>query len=131
MTPQPPPPLTQWNQRSARRQSRLARAHEALGHTPFAPPHTALACDIHHHTEHRPAALRAALAGQIARPVQWQTCMETLKKQGETCVLEIGPGATLSRLWQGLHPDIPARSLDDFQHPDSAVAWVRRHINRR
>ena len=110
--------------------SAVAPLRAALEHIPFAAPHTALACDIHGYIEHRPDALRAALAGQIAQPVQWQTCMQTLREQGVSCVLEIGPGATLSRLWQGLHPDIPARSLDDFQHPDSAVAWVRRHISR-
>ena len=100
-----------------------------LARTPFAPPQTtALVCNRHGHTEHRPEALRAALAEQIAQPVQWSTCMTTMQEHGVTCVLEVGPGNTLARLWQTLHPAIPARSLDEFQHPDNAVAWVRRHL---
>jgi [acyl-carrier-protein] S-malonyltransferase len=56
--------------------------------------------------------------------------MATLREHGVSCVLEVGPGSTLSRGWHDLHPDIPARSLDDFQHPDHAVAWVRRYLAR-
>ncbi len=110
--------------------SAVAPLRAALERIPFAIPHTAMVCNFHGHTERRPDALKTALAGQIAQTVQWETCMQTLKEQGVSCVLEIGPGATLSRLWQGLHPDIPARSLDDFQHPASAVAWVKHHITR-
>lgn len=107
----------------------VAPLYAELAQRPFSPPQMALVCNRHGHTEHRPEALRTVLAEQIAQTVPWQTCMETLKEHGVTCVLEIGPGTSLSRLWQGLYPDIPARSLDEFQHPDSAVAWVRRHLS--
>ncbi|QCB46872.1 acyltransferase domain-containing protein [Hydrogenophaga sp. PAMC20947] len=107
----------------------VAALRAELEQHPFAPPAFALACNIHGHTEHRPDGLRTALAGQIAQPVQWRTCMASLQEQGITCVLEAGPGTTLSALWNAQYPDIPARSLDEFQHPSGAVAWVRRHLN--
>ena len=109
--------------------SAVAPLRAELELLPFAVPQTALICNHHGHTEHRPHDLRSALAEQIAQPVQWQTCMETMKEHGVTCVLEVGPGSTLSSLWQTLHPDIPVRSLDQFQHPGGAVAWVRRQLN--
>jgi hypothetical protein len=41
-------------------------------------------------------------------------------------VLEVGPCTTLSRLWNRLHPDVPARSLEDFQGPEGVWRWVER-----
>jgi [acyl-carrier-protein] S-malonyltransferase len=110
--------------------SAVAPLRAAIDQIPFASPSCAIACSLHGHTEHRPESLRAALAGQIAQPVQWRTCMETLHEQGVTCVLEVGPGTTLSALWNAQHPDVPARSLDQFQHPDGAVAWVKSRLGR-
>lgn len=104
----------------------VAPLRAALEAIPFASPHTALVCNRHGHTEHRPAALRAALAEQIAQTVPWETCMANLREQGVRCVLEVGPGNTLARLWQAIHPEVPVRSLDDFQRPDNAATWVRR-----
>lgn len=110
--------------------SAVDRLQAELAQHPFAVPRPALVCNIHGHTEHRPTHLRAALAGQIAQTVQWRTAMATLREQGITCVLEVGPGSTLSSLWNAQHPDVPARSLDQFQHPEGAVAWVRNHLDR-
>ena len=109
--------------------SAVDRLQTELAQHPFAVPRPALVCNIHGHTEHRPDRLRAALAGQMAQTLRWHTAMATLHEQGVTCVLEVGPGTTLSSLWNAQHPDIPARSVDQFQHPDGAVAWVRRQLN--
>ena len=65
-----------------------------------------------------------ALAAQVAQTVQWATCMEALRERGVRCVLEIGPGNALATLWNRRFPDIPARAIDDFQHPSGAARWI-------
>lgn len=72
--------------------------------------------------------LKAALASQIASTVQWDRCMDTLAERQPRCVLEVGPGSSLSRMWQARHPDIPARSVDEFQSAQGAASWVRRYL---
>jgi [acyl-carrier-protein] S-malonyltransferase len=73
--------------------------------------------------------LKQALSGQIASTVQWDRCMETLAERRVRCVLEVGPGQSLSRMWNARYPDVPARSVDDFQSGDAVVAWVSRMLD--
>ena len=76
----------------------------------------------------RPDALKRALAEQIAHTVQWRRAMATLAERRPRCVLEVGPGTTLSRLWPAENPDVPVRSVDEFRSADAVVAWVRRAL---
>lgn len=98
---------------------------ETLEGCTFARPQAVLVCNESGTALRQPVALRQALARQIARPVLWDQCMDTLAERRPDCVLEIGPGATLARLWNERHPAIPARSIDDFKHPAAVAAWVR------
>ena len=66
------------------------------------------------------------LALQIARTVRWSACMEQLQMRRVACVLEIGPGAALARLWNQRYPDVPARSADEFRSAAAIVDWVAR-----
>ena len=68
--------------------------------------------------------LRTALGAQIASTVQWQACMRTVAERGIACVLEVGPGNALARLWQVAHPEIPVRSVADFRNAAGAIDWV-------
>jgi [acyl-carrier-protein] S-malonyltransferase len=70
--------------------------------------------------------LKAALASQIASTVKWDRCMDTLAERQPRCVLEVGPGNSLSRMWQARYPDIPTRSVDEFRSPQAVVSWVNR-----
>ena len=97
----------------------------AIDQVAFAAPVTALVCNHGGVALRRPEALRAALAAQIASTVQWDRCVETMAERRVRCVLEIGPGATLSRLWNASRPGIPARSIDEFRSPEAAAAWAR------
>jgi [acyl-carrier-protein] S-malonyltransferase len=76
-----------------------------------------------------PHLLRRALAHQIDHPVEWQDCMAALAERGPRCVLEIGPGQALARMWSAQHPHIPVRSIEDFRDVEGAVAWVSRHAH--
>ena len=70
------------------------------------------------------AALKKALAGQIDHAVEWDRCMTTLAERRPRCVLEIGPGTGLARMWAARVPDVPVRSVDEFQSAQAVVAWV-------
>ena len=76
----------------------------------------------------QPDALKHALAEQIAHTVQWQRAVATLAERRPRCVLEVGPGTTLSRLWAAQHPDVPVRSVDEFRSAEAVVVWVLRQL---
>ena len=69
-------------------------------------------------------ALKQALAQQLARTVHWDRCMDTLAERRPRCVLEVGPGTSLARLWAQQHPDVPVRSVDEFHSAAAVVAWT-------
>jgi [acyl-carrier-protein] S-malonyltransferase len=77
----------------------------------------------------RSDALKHALAEQIAHTVQWRRAMATLAERRPRCVLEVGPGTTLSRLWAAEHPDVPVRSVDEFRSAEAVVGWVQRSLS--
>jgi [acyl-carrier-protein] S-malonyltransferase len=68
-----------------------------------------------------------ALSMQISRTVRWSACMDHIHMRRVGCVLEIGPGAALARMWNQRFPEVPARSVDEFRSEAAVVAWVQRH----
>lgn len=72
-------------------------------------------------------ALKEALARQIDHTVRWDECMEGIAARQPACVLEIGPGQALARMWNERYPQIPARSVDEFRSARAIADWVRRH----
>ena len=72
------------------------------------------------------SALKIALSRQIATTVRWDRCMDTIAERGPRCVLEVGPGSALSRMWATRHADVPARSVDEFRSADAVAEWVAR-----
>lgn len=72
---------------------------------------------------------RTALAAQIDHTVRWDECQEAIAAQRVQAVLEIGPGNSLARLWAQRHPDIPARSADEFRTRDAVVAWMQKRLD--
>ena len=69
----------------------------------------------------------SALAIQIAKTVRWSACMDHIHMRRVGCVLEIGPGAALARMWNQRFPDVPARSVDEFRSRSAIIDWVKRH----
>jgi [acyl-carrier-protein] S-malonyltransferase len=67
-----------------------------------------------------------ALALQIAQTVRWNTCMDQIHARRVCCVLEIGPGAALARMWNQRFPCVPARSADEFRSTSAIIDWVQR-----
>jgi [acyl-carrier-protein] S-malonyltransferase len=94
------------------------------------PARVAVACDLTGGGVRRADELEAALAQQIDHTVLWDMCMETVLERGATCVLEVGPGTTLSTMWRNRSPHIPARSIDEFKSAPAAIEWALKMIGR-
>ena len=93
---------------------------------PFARPQAALVLNASGASTRHPQTLRRALSAQIDHTVQWAACMDALAEQGVACVIEVGAGSTLAKMWNQRHPDIPARSLDEFRDVAGAARWIAR-----
>jgi [acyl-carrier-protein] S-malonyltransferase len=62
--------------------------------------------------------LVARIVGQVAGPVRWDLCMDTLAKNGVTGVIEVAPGGTLTGLIKRAQPFI---ELFAIKSPDDLV----------
>jgi len=75
-----------------------------------------------------PHLLKQALASQIDQTVHWGQCMDRLAERRPRCLLEVGPGTSLARMFAAHSPDIPVRSVDEFRSPAAAIAWIRKQL---
>jgi [acyl-carrier-protein] S-malonyltransferase len=81
-------------------------------------------------TTRHAAALRQALSRQIETTVHWSACMRSIAERRVSCVIEVGAGSALSRMWAAHHPEVPARAVEDFRDPRAVASWVARHGDR-
>jgi [acyl-carrier-protein] S-malonyltransferase len=75
-----------------------------------------------------PAAARDALMAQLAQTIDWAACLDGLRERGCTVLLELGPGAGLARMARDRAPDIPARSVSEFNSLEGVLVWVARQL---
>ena len=92
--------------------------------TRFTLPRVPLVCNFTGAMVRCESDLCSALAGQLAHPVPWTRCMELVAERRPRCVLEVGPGSSLSQLWNERYPEVPARSVDEFRSAEAVAAWV-------
>ena len=105
-----------------------AQAFSALlEKVPFAPPICPIALNALGVLSRKPSELRTTLSQQIASTVQWAACLEAVAERQISCVLEVGAGSALGRMWNERYPHIPARSVDEFQHLQGVVDWLERN----
>lgn len=95
---------------------------------PWQPATCVMATNLDGRGRRDAAALKRALAQQIARTVEWERCMDTLAERRPRCVLEVGPGTSLARLWAARHPGVLVRSVDEFHSAAAVVAWTRQTL---
>ena len=100
----------------------------ALAQVPFQAPRVVLFSNAGDRVRDAGSA-RAALAAQIAQTVRWDECMENIMARQVRCVLEVGPGQALSRMWNQRHPGVPARACDDFRSAAAVAAWLNSHAD--
>jgi [acyl-carrier-protein] S-malonyltransferase len=95
----------------------------SLSDVPFDTPRSPLFSAVSDRIRDAQGAKRA-LADQVAATVRWDECMDNLHARQVRCVLEVGPGSALARLWNERHPDVPARSCDEFRSAAGVARWV-------
>ncbi|WP_436700466.1 ACP S-malonyltransferase [Nocardioides sp. BYT-33-1] len=71
------------------------------------------------------------IVGQIARPVRWDLCLETMAGLGVTGLLELPPSGTLTgiakRYFRGREPGVETFALAGPEQLDEARAFCERH----
>ncbi len=67
------------------------------------------------------------LVAQVAAPVRWDLCMQTLRDIGVTAVLELPPAGTLTGLVRRALPDVENLALKSPEDLPAARALVDRH----
>lgn len=72
----------------------------------------------------------AALAQQIASPIRWDWCQETLVSTGCDVALELGPGNDLSKMLAAATGSPACRSVEEFASTDSLREWLQRQASR-
>ena len=68
------------------------------------------------------------IVNQIANPVRWDLCMETLKSLGVTGVIELPPAGTLVGLLKRAAGDIETFALKSVDELDAAREFAGRHL---
>ncbi len=110
----------------------MAEAAEAfaqhLATLTLKPPRIALISNLTGMPSRQLQTLTSALSGQIAATVRWDECLDSLAERGVRCVLEVGPGAALAAMWRDRHPEVPARSTDEFRSAAGVVDWVMQQL---
>ncbi len=100
----------------------------ALAQVPFHAPRALLFSNAGDRIRDAGSA-RLALAAQIAQTVRWDECMENIMARQVRCVLEVGPGQALARMWSQRYPGVPARACDDFRSAAAIAAWLNSHAD--
>jgi [acyl-carrier-protein] S-malonyltransferase len=67
------------------------------------------------------------IVGQIAGPVRWDLCMETMSKSGVTGVIELPPSGTLAGLIKRAQPTIETFALKTPEDVPAAREFAKKH----
>jgi [acyl-carrier-protein] S-malonyltransferase len=70
------------------------------------------------------------LVKQIANPVRWDLCMETMRELGVTGLLEVPPAGTLAGLARRALPGVAVFALKTPDQLDAARAFVAEHAEQ-
>ncbi len=74
------------------------------------------------------AEVLTRIVDQIANPVRWDLCMETLKSLGVTGVIELPPAGTLVGLLKRAAPEIESFALKSADDVEAAQEFAGRHL---
>jgi len=72
----------------------------------------------------------AALAGQLARPIEWARCLAAAAEMGCTVFLELGPGSALARMAAKALPHAASRSVAEFRTLAGVARWAVSALRR-
>lgn len=67
------------------------------------------------------------LPRQLAEPLHWDWCMETLGSLAVDMAIELGPGNDLAKQVENDIPGAMARAVEEFATPRALGEWLERH----
>ena len=93
----------------------------------FFPPDIPVVHNLNAGFENDPERIRSLMLAQIYNPVQWVSCIETLKALGVYTYFECGPGRVLSGLARKIEPAFELFSSHDVTRFQSALdaSWEK------
>jgi len=74
------------------------------------------------------ATALTTLAKQLSATINWQACLETALEMGCRVFLELGPGSGLARMVRDTHPEVAARSVEEFRCLEGVANWVMKQV---
>lgn len=95
------------------------RLRPEISRVRFEPPSFPVVSTVSGQPEDDPDRLKDLLTEQITAQVRWTDYVETLKSQGVTRWVEVGPGEVLTRLIRRVEVGLDARTFDDAFEPTS------------
>lgn len=78
----------------------------------FSAPQVPVVHNVHAQTETDPETIKALMLEQIYSPVKWVDCVNQLKNNGATTLIECGPGKVLSGLTKRIDREITSLATD-------------------
>lgn len=98
------------------------RFGQRLASATIRPPEIPVLHNFHVRPESEPAALRAALEGQLASPVPWVATVEEMVRRGVSVIVECGPGRVLTGLNRRISKDVQCVSAHDRASLEAALS---------
>ena len=89
-------------------------------------PQIPLLCGSRATVLHEREAALAALAEQVCMPIQWEDCLNMIAEYRPDALLELGPGAALSKMALNHGLTCPVRAVDEFRSPQAVLDWLSR-----
>jgi [acyl-carrier-protein] S-malonyltransferase len=93
-----------------------------LGKVPVRDPSIPVVRNVDAGVTRRATDVVPFLLRQVASPVRWTACVQTLADEGARAFVEVGPGRVLSGLAKRIVEDVPAVSIEDPAGLDKALA---------
>src|SRR3954471_9401893 len=90
-------------------------------------PRTPVISNRDGHVVHDGREVLDRIVGQVARPVRWDLCMETMLELGVTGLLEMPPAGTLTGIAKRAMKGVETFALRTPDQLDDARAFVERH----
>ena len=78
----------------------------------FSAPQVSVVHNVHAQTETDPETIKALMLEQIYSPVKWVDCVNQLKNNGATTLIECGPGKVLGGLTKRIDREITSLATD-------------------
>jgi [acyl-carrier-protein] S-malonyltransferase len=99
--------------------SRLA---EVLGKVKVSAPSVPVVTNVEAKPNADAARVVPLLLEQVSSPVRWIECVEALKAEGVTRIIELGPGKVLSGLTKRISKDIESFNVEDSASLEKSLA---------